>query len=165
MQSSTFSQQHLIELGFRGFERLRSLPRGCAHLPAGSGIYVVVADPSAMHGFLERSVGGRFKRRDGTVAIQALVDRWRDDIGTLYIGRSQNVRRRVDEFARYGRGEPIGHRGGRYLWQLAEHDHLRIGWRLEADPARAESDLLDEFEAAFGCLPFANLVHGTRKAA
>jgi len=162
---SAFSQQHLVELGFRGFENLRSLPRGCAHLPVGAGIYVVVADPSATHGFLDRSVGGRFKRQDGTVAIHALAEKWDDDIATLYIGRSQSIRRRVDEFARYGRGDPIGHRGGRYLWQLAEHDHLRIGWRLEADPVRAESDLLDDFVATFGHLPFANLVRGTRRAA
>jgi hypothetical protein len=154
-----------LELGFGDFENLRALKRGCSHLPASPGVYVVVADPSAVHGFLGRSVGGRFKGQDGTVTIDSLVRKWCDDADILYIGRAKNIRRRLDQFARYARGEPVGHRGGRYLWQLSEHDQLRVGWRLEADPVQAERELLDEFEAEFGRLPFANLVRGSRALA
>jgi hypothetical protein len=160
-----FDQQHLSQLGFVGFERLSALPKGCGHLPASPGIYAVLAYPPARHGFLERSVGGRFKGRDGTVPIDALVARWIDDAGLLYVGRSNSLRRRVDELARYGRGEPIGHRGGRYLWQLAEHDELRVAWHGIVDSVQAEREFLDDFEAQFGQLPFANLVRGTRGVA
>jgi hypothetical protein len=160
-----FNQDHLTEIGFVGFERLHSLPRGCRHVPECPGIYVVLIDRAAPHAFLERSVGGHFKGQDGSVAISALLAKWSDDEDTLYIGRTNSLSRRLDEFARYGRGEPVGHRGGRYLWQLAEHDRLLVAWRPERDPAAAESDLLDEFEARFGHLPFANLVRGRRARA
>jgi hypothetical protein len=38
--------------------------------------------------------------------------------------------------ARYGRGEPVAHQGGRYLWPIAEHDSLRVAWKLDPRPAR-----------------------------
>jgi Ser/Thr protein kinase RdoA (MazF antagonist) len=88
-----------------------------------------------------------------------------DGAELLYAGRSGNLRRRVGELAGYGRGVPIGHRGGRYLWQLAEHHRLLVGWRADDDPARAERELLEEFEERFGQLPFANLVRGARPIA
>lgn len=160
-----FDQQHLSQEGFVGFERLRAIPKACAHLPASPGVYVVITDPSVGHRFIERSVGGHFERQDGTVPIDSLAAKWLDDVELLYVGRSVNLRRRVDEFARYGRGEPIGHRGGRYLWQLAEHDQLRVGWRLHVDPVQAERALLADFDSHFGRLPFANLVPGTRPTA
>lgn len=81
---------------------------------------------------------------------------------TMYIGRATSLRKRIDLLARYGGGEPVAHQGGRYLWQIAEPDRLRIAWKLDCDPVAAEADLLDEFEAAFARLPFANIVRGSR---
>jgi hypothetical protein len=121
----------------------------------------VTLDPP-VRSFLARSVGGHFKGTNPSVTVPVLEARRLDGVPTLYIGRATNLCSRVDLLARYGRGEPVAHQGGRYLWQIAEHDSLRVAWKLDADPVGAEADLLDEFEATFGQLPFANLVRGSR---
>lgn len=162
---ANFTIVGLKEAGFVGFEKLRSLPKGCRHMPADRGNYVVVRNRATASEFLERSVGGWFKGRDGTVPIETLAEKWLNDSNVLYIGRATNLRRRLDEFARYGRGERIGHRGGRYVWQLADNSELLVAWRLDADPVGAEADLIAAFEAEFGQLPFANLVRGSVVAA
>jgi hypothetical protein len=161
---STFDHQDLADRGFVGFQLLRQLSLGCAHIPSRAGIYAVTLEPPVTD-FLPQSIGGHFKRKDPTVPIAKLEVRRLDGVPTLYIGRAIDLRKRVDLLARYGRGEPVAHQGGRYLWQLAEHDRLRVAWRPHADPVGAECELLDEFEDAFGQLPFANLVRGSRPVA
>lgn len=158
---SRFTEQHLKELGFTGFLSLHALTRGAAPIPSIPGVYAVTLS-SRTHSFLDRSVGGHFKRSDPTVSPAALAANWAEETETLYIGRASDLRGRVDLLARYGRGEPVAHRGGRYLWQLAEHAQLRVCWRHDSDPVRAEAELIEEFESAIGQLPFANLVRGTK---
>jgi hypothetical protein len=159
----TFDHHHLADCGFAGFLPLRSLPRRCHEVPDEPGIYVVTLDqPSPA--FLERSAGGPFKRRDPSVATSRLAAKWVADTSTLYVGRASSLRGRLDLLARFGRGEPVAHWGGRYLWQFAALDDLLVCWRLEDEPVRAECQLLDEFQATMGRLPFANLVQGTRRA-
>ena len=158
---NSFDYQDLTGRGFVGFQLLRQLPRRCAQVPSGSGNYVVTLEPPVT-GLLARSVGGRFKGSDPTVPVAGLEDKRLDGVPTLYIGRATDLRKRVDLLARYGRGEPVAHQGGRYLWQIAEHDRLRVAWKLDPDPVGAEAELLEEFEAVFGQLPFANLVRGSR---
>src|SRR4051794_680858 len=156
-----FDQPHLTSLGFEGFQPLSRFAATQFAAPASPGIYAVLlagADPR----FLGRSVGGHFKASDPTVAVDELAAKWLEDVATLYIGRANNLRGRIKLLARYGHGEPGAHRGGRYLWQLADHNDFRVAWKLDGDPVRAETDLLDEFEAAFGRLPFANIVRGAR---
>ena len=159
---SRFDQQHLSELGFCGFQRVRNLPPGCPHIPSKPGIYAVTLEPAVMT-FLDRSVGGHFKGSDPSVTPSVLAARQIDRVPLMYVGRASSLRSRINLLARYARGEPVAHRGGRYLWQIAEHDQLRVAWRFQEDPVNAESALLDDFKATFGRLPFANLVHGTRR--
>jgi len=54
------------------------------------------------------------------------------------------------------------HWGGRYLWQLARCETLRVGWRAEPQFAALETALIDEFLDVYGRLPFANLKRGDR---
>lgn len=164
MQQDQFTIDHLRDLGFIGFVPLAALPKGCRSLPAEPGVYVVVCDPASTHGYLDRSVGGRFKGQDGTVDVQTLIDAWVPGPDCVYIGQTTTrLRSRVDSLVAYGRGEPVGHRGGRYLWQLQQHGELRVAWRVTDDPIRAERELLDAFEARYRRLPFANLVRGHRE--
>lgn len=162
MDATKFNSRFLSEIGFVGFRPLEGAED--VHIPDRSGIYVVLHNQPEP-AFLPRSLGGHFKRKDPTVSLDLLRAKWVSATETLYIGRASSLRGRIRLLVRYGRGEPVAHQGGRYLWQLADHRRLQVAWRLEDDPVRAEATLLEEFERAFGALPFANLVRGTRAAA
>jgi hypothetical protein len=125
-------------------------------------VYVVVADEDDAATFATHSCGGPFKGKDPTVDVSLLAAKLVPDCETVYIGRATRLDRRLDLLARFGRGEAVAHWGGRYMWQLDRPERLHVGWRIEDDPAHAEAELLDEFEVAFGQLPFANLVRGSR---
>ena len=50
-------------------------------------------------------------------------------------------------------GKPVGHWGGRYIWQLADADALMVGWRVcvaEQTPAEAEATLVRRFKQRSG---------------
>lgn len=146
----------LENLGFEGFIPLRSLPAGCKSVTAEGGVYVV-ASPDRSGEFAQKSVGGHFKSKDPSVPVERLRAKWVSDVDTLYIGRAKSLRRRLDQFARFGRGEPIGHWGGRYLWQVADPSSLLVAWLEAVDPVEAEAELVAEFVDRHGSLPFANL--------
>jgi len=158
-----FDQQHLARLGFVGSIPLRALQPKCSDVPDLPGIYAITLQ-AASPAFLARSAGGRFKGKDPTVPVAALGAKWLDGTETLYIGRASSLRDRLGLLARFGRGDAVGHWGGRYLCQLAALDDFRVCWRLESDPVEAEREMLECFEGTMGALPFANLVRGTRPA-
>jgi hypothetical protein len=160
----TFDPEYLAWLGFRGFLPMGELRPPFAQIPPVPGLYAVTLEPPTS-ALLERSVGGHFKGRDPTVRVALLEEKRVPGASAVYLGRANDLCKRIGLLVRFGRGEPVAHWGGRYLWQLAAHDELRIAWRPEDDPVRAESELLDEFESVFGQLPFANLVRGARVAA
>lgn len=126
--------------------------------PVGAGIYFVVDPRPGEPQYLDVSRGGRFKSKNPTVAVGELESNWIDGTEVLYIGKSNNLRRRINELRRFGLGEPVGHWGGRYLWQLEGAERLQVGWMLADEPAETEAELLHTFMSAFGALPFANLV-------
>ena len=79
------------------------------------------------------------------------------DAAVVYIGKAGSLSERVGSLIAFGNGHAAGHRGGRYLWQLADAEDLLVAWRPEDEPERAEAALLDAFRAQHGVLPFANL--------
>lgn len=105
------------------------------------------------------STGGRFKQRDPAVSVDILEARLELPTPTVYIGKGDRLQRRISQLLRFGAGETVGHWGGRYLWQLEDSGQLLVAWRTDPDPIGAESELLRDFSAQFGALPFANLRH------
>lgn len=71
----------------------------------------------------------------------------------------QTLRKRLKQYIDFGAGKRAGHRGGRYVWQLADARELTICWRpIEAgDPRDAEHALIQAFKHRYGARPFANL--------
>jgi hypothetical protein len=72
-----------------------------------------------------------------------------------YVGKADRLRRRLRQFADFGAGKPVGHWGGRYLWQLEGSADLAVAWREtpEGSPREAEIELLSRFRAAHGGRP------------
>jgi hypothetical protein len=43
------------------------------------------------------------------------------------------------------------------MWQLADYDQLLVAWLETDDHTSQEAELIAEFVATFGALPFANI--------
>ncbi len=111
--------------------------------------------------FLDANPGGRFKGKDPTVAPEVLRAKWVPRSHVVYIGKADIANRRLAQFAHFGAGEPVGHWGGRYIWQLDDSDELLVAWH-----AISWSELAREYEVRLlarfaelhaGARPFANL--------
>ncbi len=105
------------------------------------------------------------KNRQPTVPLEDLKRHWVNGARVLYIGKAggrsskQSLRDRLHTYMDFGRGKPVAHWGGRYIWQLANVRDLRICWKItsgEEDPAIVESELIKEFKTKYGQRPFAS---------
>jgi len=152
-----FGEDFLRELGFEGFVRVLGLPTGAMVVPDAPGVYAVVRRDSGRPDFLQTSVGGHFKGKEPSVSLDTLRERWVEDAPTVYLGRAGRLRQRLNLLARFGRGEPVAHWGGRYLWQLADYDQLLVCWLATGDQVQREAELIADFGEHFSSLPFANL--------
>jgi hypothetical protein len=162
MRNTMWQRSDLAAAGFMGWRTWDEL-RG-SHLrdvPGGPAVYVVyrtsITDPT----FLATNPGGRFKDRDPTVAVETLTGKWVAGAHVVYIGKADQAQRRLREFSRFGAGEPVGHWGGRYIWQLADSDELLVAWHpitWEEAAREYEVRLLRRFANVHdGRRPFANL--------
>lgn len=139
---------------FTGWVPFAALP--AADVPTDPGVYVIVRPTDDPPSFLDVSPAGHFKGKD----------LWVPGTRIVYIGKAnagsngrRGLRIRLDEFCRFGAGEPVGHSGGRRIWQLADHANLLVGWRVtdDAEAAATETDMIVRFRAHHGMRPFANM--------
>lgn len=156
----TWTRAELEASGFEGWIAFGEVARQPDQLPSSGGVYIVfrpVGEPS----FLAANPGGRFKGKDPSVSDDALEANWVAGAEVVYIGKADNLRRRLHEFARFGEGAPVGHWGGRLIWQLEDSVELLIAWRETPGlvPRDVETEMIAAFEAAFGKPPFANEPH------
>lgn len=157
----------LKEKGFQGFVRFAELPS--SPVPSGAGVYIVYRESLKPLIFLGLSCGGHFKGRDPTVPIVLLQSEWVPDAHVLNIGKAalgasekRGLKTRLTEYRQYGEGRPIGHAGGRYIWQLADASQLLVAWLPTPgqDPKFIEDLLIAGFAQHHGKRPFANLTGG-----
>ena len=154
-----FTRSALERAGFVGWMPFASIrASGC---PSAGGVYVITHGGSEPPAFAERSCGGWFKRKDPAVALEALAANWVTGAEVVYIGKADRLMRRLIQFADFGAGRPVGHWGGRLIWQLHEVDALRVAWKETPGrlPVEVESKLIADFREAYGKPPFANDPH------
>jgi len=148
--------------GFEGFKSVRELTLGCSDVPKEKGNYLVLYLDGNKPGFLPKGIGGFFNGKDPNVSLAELTSSWVNGTVVLYIGQTGNsLRKRISRYLEFGQGKPVGHHGGRYIWQLQEHEDLVFCWRPchnESDDSREiEDDMLRQFKAIYVKPPFTNL--------
>jgi hypothetical protein len=145
--------------GWRTWEQLRATDFRSA--PSRPAVYVVYRPSSSGPAFRDANPGGRFKGKDPSVAAETLMASWVSGTNVVYIGKADVADRRLKQFGRFGAGEPVGHWGGRYIWQLADSGELLVAWHAISwnELARDyEKRLLAHFASLHGGMrPFANL--------
>lgn len=161
--SRPWSGEALSQGGFVGFVPFDALP--ATGVPTAPGVYAVLRTSGAPPTFTETSGAGRFKGKDPSVSPDVLAAKWIDGPEVVYIGKAtrgsagrRGLQKRLDEYRRFGAGEPVGHWGGRYIWQLADKGDLLVAWNVTGEDApTVESRMLHDFVERYGVLPFANL--------
>ena len=113
--------------------RIADLRTHMSQIPEEQGIYLVLRRSKDAPVFLPVGSGGHYK------------------------GKNPNV----PTYLRFGAGQPVGHWGGRYIWQLQDHEDLEFCWKAmpTGDPDQMESQLIDLFKQQHGGKRlFANLM-------
>jgi hypothetical protein len=130
-------------------------------MPRSPAAYVVYRATASKPAFLNVNPGGHHKGQDPTVAVDVLKASWVPGAHVVYIGKADVAKRRLKDFAAFGAGRPVGHKGGRFIWQLADSADTLVAWHAIswAEVARDyEKRLLAHFaELHDGSRPFANL--------
>lgn len=96
-----------------------------------------------------------------------LRNKWVDGVEIVYFGLAgskshRSLRKRLSDLIRHGKGlttERGPHKGGEILWQLKGYEEFSIWVKPTGNPPRpreTELELLNQFFAATGKLPFAN---------
>lgn len=147
------------DAGFKGFIPVSALrERGLKMIPDVPGVYMVLRVSEGAPEFLETGSGGHFKGKNPNVPVAELAANWVDGTPVVYIGKATSLRKRISQYLRFGQGKPVGHWGGRYIWQLADAPDLLFCWReVDGDPDAVETELIRAFREAYGSRPFANL--------
>jgi hypothetical protein len=152
-----FTEDELKAEGFTGFQPL--LTFDTSSLPRTGGVYVVLRESSDAPTYLAVSPAGHFKDRDPTVSLEVLTGKWIHACAVVYIGKATSLRTRLSQYQQFGQGKPVGHWGGRYLWQLTDAASLIVCWRETPGetPGKVEDAMLGRFIEKYGRLPFANI--------
>lgn len=146
--------------GFDGFRSIKELSLNRSGVPNKSGIYFVLYVNGNRPKFVERGVGGFFKGKDPNVSVSELESKWVDGAIVIYIGKTEHsLNHRISTLMDFGKGMPVGHYGGRYIWQIADCQDLVLCWKtLPGDIAKqSEMVMVQRFKALHGKIPFANL--------
>lgn len=154
-----FTCSSLEQAGFVGWVAVSAIKNSAC--PSSGGVYVITYGQTEPLAFADRSCGGWFKGRDPAVPREALLANWVARAEVVYIGKADRLKRRLMQFADFGAGRPVGHWGGRLIWQLPDVGALRVAWKETPGrvPVEVESELIAAFRQAHGKPPFANDPH------
>lgn len=159
-------QNELKEKGFQGFISIQELMEDSSCIPEKQGVYIVLRENTEVPDFLTIGTGGFFKGEDPNVTIEELKRNWVNDSPIVYIGKAgggqtkATLKSRLKQYLKFGQRKAVGHRGGRYIWQLKDSRSLLICWKElpDQDPRNIEYKMIQYFKKRHGGQrPFANL--------
>ena len=153
------------KLGFIGFKSINELFLNSSILPDNKGVYCIFYINDMACEFLEEGCGGHFKNKNPNVTLLDLQKNWVKDAKVVYIGKAggegkkATLRSRLKQYLSFGQGKPVGHWGGRLIWQLKYAKDLVVCWKSlpTEEPREYEAELIKLFVSKFGKRPFANL--------
>ena len=158
---TNFAESAGIKDFLKGFIKISDLRNRTSAISGMPGVYMVLRRSPEHPTFLKAGSGGFFKGKNPNVPISELEANWVESEAVVYIGMTtQPLRKRISTYLRFGDGEDVGHYGGRYIWQLADHEDLEFCWlpMPTGDPRARESELIEAFKLCHnGQRPFANL--------
>jgi hypothetical protein len=154
-----FTRPSLEAAGFVGWVPFPAIRASAC--PSAGGVYVITYSANNPVAFAARNCGGWFKGRNPTVAPEALAANWVAGAEVVYIGKADQLKRRLTQFADFGAGKAVGHWGGRLIWQLPNVEALRVAWKETPGrvPVEVEAELITSFRQIYGKSPFANDPH------
>ncbi|WP_208644989.1 hypothetical protein [Mucilaginibacter kameinonensis] len=152
------------EMGFEGFKSISELFQSSSTLPDEQGVYCILTPINGICNFLEVGCGGHFKGKNPNVSLQELKRNWVLGSQVIYIGkaggegRKSTLRTRLRQYLKFGHGKPVGHWGGRLIWQIQNSSDLIVCWKSlpSQEPREYEAELIRHFVSRFGQRPFAN---------
>jgi hypothetical protein len=155
--------------GFSGFIPIEKLLNSCEGVPRKPGVYIVSVPKGFAPKFLQKSLvfpypkkrkNGGVKVEDPSESVEKLKKKWVAGTTVIYIGQTtkQTLKKRLEQYMRFGRSKSINHEGGKFIWQLENVHSCPIAWTVLAkeNPKAAERYLLEHFKEQYGRFPFAN---------
>jgi len=155
-----YDEESLANVGFVGFRPIKECRRDYVGFPKVPGVYVIIRRTKTRPEFLPVGSGGHFKKKDPNVSTTELSDNWVNNANVVYIGMTtKTLHKRLSDYLDFGQGEDVGHWGGRYIWQLRDHEELLVCWKEmpKGSPKDYERELILDFKKKYGERPFANL--------
>jgi len=148
--------------GFKGFICVGQLMKnGFSVIDDAPGVYLILRRSAEPPIFLEKGTGGWFKGMDPNVPVSVFKEKWVDGTEIMYIGKAgTSLKKRLRTYMRFGMGLDSPHKGGRYIWQLADSRDLLVCWKVlpsGIDPELFEKMMIADFVKKFGSIPLANL--------
>jgi hypothetical protein len=155
----------LKKAGFVGFKTVSELWNDFTLIPNEKGVYLILNPDCSKKQFLSIGSGGYFKGRNPNLPETELELNWINHCHILYIGQAggngsaATLRKRLKQYLDFGKGKPVGHYGGRLIWQLSHYPELLVAWKITkaTDPREEEKELIGAFVDFYDKLPFANL--------
>ena len=158
-------KKQLEKDGFQRFVTVENLMANPSLAPSSKGVYVILRNSKDKPEFLEAGTGGFFKNENPNVTIAELKENWVENSPIMYIGKAGStegkatLQSRLKQYMEFGQGKKVGHRGGRYIWQLKDSKQLIVCWKPTIDdPREVEKKMIEHFKSEHGNMrPFANL--------
>lgn len=160
-----FSKDWLLAEGFEGFVTFQELLDKTASPPERAGVYMIYYNGPATPVFVAKGTGGFFKRENPDVDVSILSDNWVPGAEVLYVGKAggkaarATLKSRLKQYLDFGCGKAVGHRGGKYIWQLENPYSLVVCWRIarpDEVPGLTEKQYIALFISVYRKMPFAN---------